>query len=551
MGFILSISVQEALTLPVMKEAKIRGGAGGIDNQIKWVTIVEIIEDINRFQEGEFLITTGYGLNDDSANFQRLLAMKQLSGVAIYSGFYLRDIPQTFIDIANQYQLPLIELPTHINFSSITKSILQQILNKQMEVTSFSLETHKQLTNLVLKNEQENKISTTLADLINSSIFVLNEFDEFAYYAYKHHSLLYSDNALFINNRSIPFAPLVKKCRSQRQPSELEWEILKIYVHPIIANEHYHGTLIAITEIEKWQDVYITTIEHAATVYAIEFLKEEAVKQTQIRLQGEFLEEIINGSFQSTSLIIERGKKLGYDLSLYHAVLQIKLEKYEENEIFKQHAEQLYNHVLTYMDRSNRQFMLRTRLDGLIILTEVKVDKKEGNATEDSISLAKNLLHHWQQRNQGIPITIGVGSAYKNVNQLSDSANEAKYAVDLSNLLLVKKEIIHYNDLATFHLLVQMKELGISLAEFYEEQIGKLLEGSKHGIDYIHTLELYFKHNLNIQATAAELFIHRHTLKYRLRQIESRSGSDLNSADARLTLQLAIAAYKLEQYFNS
>lgn len=66
----MSISVQEAISLPVMKEAKIRGGAGGIDNQIKWVTIVEIIEDINRFQEGEFLITTGYGLNEDSANFK-------------------------------------------------------------------------------------------------------------------------------------------------------------------------------------------------------------------------------------------------------------------------------------------------------------------------------------------------------------------------------------------------------------------------------------------------------------------------------------------------
>lgn len=332
--------------------------------------------------------------------------MKQLSGVAIYSGFYLQDIPQAFIEIANQYQLPLIELPTHINFSSITKSILQQILNKQMEVTSFSLETHKQLTSLVLKDEQENKISTTLAELINSSIFVLNESDEFAYYAYKHHSLLYSNNAIFINNRSIPFIPLVQKCRSRKQPSELEWDIFKVYVHPIIANEHYHGTLIVITEIEKWQDVYITTIEHAATVYAIEFLKEEAVKQTQIRLQGEFLEEIINGSFQSTSLIIDRGKKLGYDLSLHHAVLQIKLEKYEENEFFKHQVELLYNHVLTYLDRSNRQFMLRTRLDGLIILTEVKVTKKEENAIEDSIRLAKNLLNHWQQRNRGSPLSL-------------------------------------------------------------------------------------------------------------------------------------------------
>lgn len=408
----MSISVHEAISLPAMKDAKIRGGKNGLDNPIKWVTIVEVIEDINRFQEGEFLITTGYGLNEHSSHFQRLLAMNQLSGVAIYSGFYLQEIPQVFIEIANQYQLPLIELPTHLNFSTVTKSILQQILNKQMEL-----------------------------------------------------------------------------------------------------------------------------------------LKEEAVKQTQIRLRGEFLEEIINRSFQSSSIIIERGKTLGYNLSLHHAVLHIKLDQYTDNELFKRYVEVLYNDTFSYMDRANRQFLLRTRLDGLIILTQIKADK-DGSYKHDSLKLTKNLLENWKRRHPHIPITIGVGKPYKNVNQLSDSANEAKYAVDLSGLLLSKKEIIHYDDLATFHLLLQMKELGISLEDFYKEKIGKLLNRSKQGIDYIQTLDMYFKYNLNLQTTAAHLYIHRHTLKYRLQQIENRSGYDLSSADERLTLQLALAAYKLEQYYN-
>lgn len=546
----LSISVHEAIQLPVMDSAQLLAGFEGIHNQIKWVTIVEVIEDINRFQEGEFLITTGYGLNKDSLHFQRLLAMNKLSGVAIYSGFYLKEIPQIFMDIANENNLPLIELPTDINFSTVTKSILQQILNKQMEMTSFSLETHKQLTNLVLKNDEENKITNTLSRLIDSSIFVLNEYDEFTYHILRHDSLTFSNDEILHEELSLPFLDFAEKCRLKRRPFEAEWGQFNVHFHPIIANDKYFGCLIVLTGKEEWKEIYLTTIEHAATVYAIESLKEEAVKQTQIRLRGEFLEEIINKNFQSSSIILDRGKNLGYNLSLNQAVLQIKLEDYKGSEIFKQHMELLYNHSLRIMDRKKRQFIIRTRLDGLIILTEVCKEKKK-SFKQDSLDIARDILFKWKERHPEIPIIIGVGKTYSNINQLSESANEAKYAVELSGLLLEKKELVHYEDLATFHLLFQMREMGISLKQFYEELIGPLLPSNRQGIDYIQTLDVYFKNNLNLQTTAANLFIHRHTLKYRLNKIESLSGFNLTSADERLKLQLAIAAYKLEEFYRT
>lgn len=390
----MSISVHEAFNLPVMKSTKLLAGETGLHNQINWVTIVEVIEDINRFQEGEFLITTGYGLNEHSLHFQKLLAMKRLSGIAIYSGFYLKEIPQVFLDIANKHHLPLIEFPTELNFSTVTKSILQEILHKQMETT--------------------------------------------------------------------------------------------------------------------------------------------------------FLEELINNYVHSSTILHERGKKLGINLLLNQVVFQIRLI---ENEFSQEHLDLLYHHFLRLMEQKKRQFLLRTGLDGLTLLSEVRSEKRK-SMKQDSLDLAEEFLQKWKERYPQISIIIGVGKSYDTPNQLSESAKEAKYAVDLASLLSSKKEIIHYDDLATFHLLLQMKELGISLKQFYEEHIGELLTNNK-GIDYIHTLGVYFQQNLNLQTTASKLFIHRHTLKYRLQQIENRFGLNIGSVDERLKIQLAISAYKLEKYFNS
>lgn len=276
-------------------------------------------------------------------------------------------------------------------------------------------------------------------------------------------------------------------------------------------------------------------------------MKEES-RQTKRRLQGEFLEEIINKNFHSSSIILNRGKELGYNLTLNQAVLQIKLVECQENTHLSQLSDLLYDDVTQFMNQKNRQFIMRNRLDGLIVLLEIRAEKRSHR--QDSVELAKDILDLWKEKMPENKIIIGIGKTYSNVNQLSESAHGAKYAVDLAGLLLSKKEIVHFDDLATFHLLIQMKEMGLSLQTFYEEQIGELLLKRKQGIDLIQTLEAYFLNNLNLQSTAAFLFIHRHTLKYRLNQIEQRTGFNLNSADERLTLQLAIAAYRLEKYFE-
>lgn len=164
----MAITIHDALQLPIMEKTKLVAGHLGIENQIKWVTIVEILEDIERLQKGEFLITTGFKLMEDEARmevFHHLLKSRLLSGVAIYTSFYMKEIPQSFINLANDHDLPLIEIPVDINFSEITKEILEQIVNKQTYLLEQSEKIHRELTTLILNDQSLTEVTKRLAQL--------------------------------------------------------------------------------------------------------------------------------------------------------------------------------------------------------------------------------------------------------------------------------------------------------------------------------------------------------------------------------------------------
>lgn len=547
----MSLSVFETLQLPVMSNTRLVAGSEGLQNIIKWVTVVEVIDDINRLQEGEFLITTGFGLLESEQKrnqFRQLLSMKKLSGVALYTGFYLHEIPQCFIDSANENDLPLIEIPTDINFSQITKVVLQQIVNSQMELMEYSLNIHNELTKMVLSNQGISTITKTLSSLIDGTVIIYNDISEIEYNYIIHDFIKLETNKLNFEDSELTIQQRLDDFMKLQKPIHLEEKNLKFMVCPIIANDTNYGFIMGIKETENWREMDNIAIEHAATVYAIEYLKQAAVEETQIRLQGEFLEEVINKNFKNSSIALERGKRLGYNLSLNQSVFYIKIEdSMKKSYSLKESFNQLYQITQKILNKKNKQFILRTKIDSLILLTEI--DGNDSKAKRDySIQLAKNIELKWEKIFPNTKLKIGIGKTYNDINKLGQSAREAEYAINLSNLLLKPKPIVHFDDLGLYHLLIQMKESDINLFQFYQENLGALITNSTHGIDLIFTLETYLTNNQSIQTTASELFIHRHTLKYRLNQIEKKTGLSLSSADNRMKLQLAIMAYKLLNY---
>ena len=73
----------------------------------------------------------------------------------------------------------------------------------------------------------------------------------------------------------------------------------------------------------------------------------------------------------------------------------------------------------------------------------------------------------------------------------------------------------------------------------------RLLDGSHEQL--VLTLETYLDHAGDVKSTAAELWLHRTSLYYRLRRVEEVAGVDLNRGEDRLLCHVALRLARLAQ----
>lgn len=542
------LTIYEALKLPALKGTTLIAGDTQLDKPITWITTIEIIEDISRFQDGEFVVTTGYGLTKNETYRERLkdlIKMKVLSGLAIYTGFYLEEIPEEIIQTAEAEALPLIEIPTTINFSTITKAIVEQIGNQQMRLLKESLNIHKAMTKLALSNHGLKQVLRKLSKLMNASFFVFDDMEQLQASSIVHDSVETKEEKIIIEDDMLYLSHLqTNDNEPDIHSSVFPWKDFYCFYTPIEADAFTYGYLFSLQKKDVWTDMDDIIMDHVSTLLGIELVKQYAIEETKVSLQGELMEEILQKEFLSQEKAIKRGLKLGFDLTKAHCVFFIKIELDMNNDLspdmdFSQH---LHYIVSQTFQKTNRQHILLSRVNEITALIETDTTKKN---KEKGIfwELADSIHERWS-KHFPVKITIGIGNGYDRIEHISQSANEAEYAVKYAPLLLKEERTIHFDELGFYQILLRMEESGISLQLFYEKYLGNLIQSNQHRTDLILTLETYLAHNCNLQQTSSYLYIHRHTLKYRISQIEKRTGLSLQSPDDRMNLHLAILAYK-------
>ena len=143
----------------------------------------------------------------------------------------------------------------------------------------------------------------------------------------------------------------------------------------------------------------------------------------------------------------------------------------------------------------------------------------------------------------GIRCHIGVGGACGRPAELPRSLREAGLALRLQKTLLHGGGVCEYPKLGIFRMLAGISDL-TDVDAFVQEWLGSLLDYDvRRKAELVHTLTQYLEHGGNYDATAAELSVHKSTLKYRLQRIRELTGLELNDPDVHFNLQLATRAW--------
>ncbi|HVH19523.1 MAG TPA: helix-turn-helix domain-containing protein [Myxococcota bacterium] len=134
---------------------------------------------------------------------------------------------------------------------------------------------------------------------------------------------------------------------------------------------------------------------------------------------------------------------------------------------------------------------------------------------------------------------VGVGGPGRGVEGLRRSAREALRALHIGTLQRRGERVHRFEDVEILDL-VQVDSAASQ--EFMERVLGPLLQARASRV-HLETLRQLVAHGHRIKLAAAALSVHPHTLTYRLKQIRSRFGIDLDDPDVRLRVQLALHVF--------
>jgi DNA-binding PucR family transcriptional regulator len=291
---------------------------------------------------------------------------------------------------------------------------------------------------------------------------------------------------------------------------------------PIASGDEQLGAVLLLGAAEPAPDA-LEFLHVAAVACLTEVAVEEARLEVEQNLRGSFLEELRSRDDLEADEVLRRAARLGCDLSHGAVALCAELSTDRPRHVVATIAGEHPGALAQHMDGLGRVYALLPGADATTTLAAAR-------------RLAARLQRHG---------TVGVSSFYGDVADLGRAIQEAELVLDV----LRRSDVPIAEDIGTgtyrllFRVLASHPE---EVRSFYEDTVAAIVRyDDQYRTDLVQTLEAYLEHNCNMNATAAAIYAHRHTVAYRLDRVKELSGLDPMQTEDRERLGLGLKAYRI------
>ena len=265
---------------------------------------------------------------------------------------------------------------------------------------------------------------------------------------------------------------------------------------------------------------------HLAAVASLtEVAIEEAKEEVEQNLRGSFLEDLRSRPDLDPREVVRRAGRLGCDLSRGAVVLCAELTTDRPRHVVATIAGEYAGALAQHME--GRVYAL---------LPAAGAD----DAPESTLAAARRLATRLQRHG-----TVGLSSFYTDPAEFGRAIQEAELVLDV----LRRSDVPISEDIGTgtyrllFRVLASHPE---EVRSFYEDTVAAIVKyDDQYATDLVGTLEAYLDQNCNMNATAAAIYAHRHTVAYSLERVKELTGLDPMQSEDRERLGLGLKAYRI------
>jgi len=286
---------------------ELAAGEAGADAPVRWVHITELEDPTPWLSGGELVLTTGFRLGDEEGQrrFVRRLADYHLAGLGLGTGFDHDDLPGPLVEEAKATGFPLFEVPYELPFIAITEKAFTRLVNEQYEVLQRGIAIHKRLERLVLEERGLDEVVRGLAAALGGAVVVLSPrgetmaatdfrrpLPEEALAAVRREVVERTAGGDGSSGEAAEFAP---------HHGELAGRSLVLPV-ATRGSGSPQAWLVAARDTGGLGDFERLILSQAATVVALELMRQRTMRDTERRLAGDVLAEAIEGHLDENEL---------------------------------------------------------------------------------------------------------------------------------------------------------------------------------------------------------------------------------------------------------
>jgi len=547
----MPVTVQQILELPVLSEAQILAGKSGLGRRVTSVTVGEVPDIADWLSGGELVLSTLFAFQGDvekQRDFCRRVMLADAAALFVKTTRFVQQIPDDVLALAEKRNFPIVEVPKTLRWTRLMEAATELIIDRQASLLSESQAIHHTLLEVVISGGDWNDLARELARLVGRPVLLLDSYLEIL--ALSPGAGVSREELATKLNRPEARALFEELGRTRKVCAVRESILPRMFVQPVIASHERRGYVCVLTEQEVLNANQIMTLEHGATIAALEAAQDRARFETEVRLRGDFVDAVTSGDVPVGDSLLRRGVFLGLDLSQGAAVILGGVDE-AEGLVVRRNFD-----LDTLEERIDRLFVLASRRvreqesSSLVSLKSRRLVIFVAGATGRDVESQRKLvvsLRNIAEHETRLSVSFGISNFAPHPEQMSAAYQQALVALKVGRKLAGPGAIMHFHEAGSYRLLLDIweRDPGQILA-LYEETIAPLDRyDEKNGTRLTETLIVFFRNNENLNLTAAELYAHRHTVRYRLEKIAELTGLSVYQTEHKERLSLGLKARTL------
>lgn len=519
------MTIEDLLTQPKLNSVFCLAGQNGQQRVVKTVQTIET-QRVEKYQQAQMLyLLDSVTLLKADAKMQALitqLAHNNAAGLAIMKSQWGIINPKLLV-LADQVQLPILQIPSFSSVSDAMQLFFEAMLAQQTGQLRDIIKSNQQLADLVIQHPQVDRVLDEGQTLLHTPVLLLNSHFQVAYAS---KGLRNQTDSLtsFFRGTAIDYFQLAEQIT-------IKWQHDTFTLFPLFPSFKENKAFVAVLNYQATDEFKIVLQQLILNTLSFVNSRIDVLNESDFRNRSGFFLNVLDGGM-SAELLNKRLLEIQLDPAANYTCVMTNVSTNRPVKLINyQLLEQIQQLALWFINEYELSIQLFSWQQRLVFLVD-----KTTNTEHFAIALQQFVAAKIPQDYQ---FSVGYSNGQAKISHLMPifkESLEALRSVEQDPMVQVQKYQPKY--VQELVALIPNDEA----AAFRQQILQPLLTLTNQGEQkiLIETLRSYFYNHQQIAQVARLMFVHRNTIIYRLKKIETLLQIDLNDPQVAQNIQFAL-----------